>query len=63
MLLEGEIGVKVGGSELGGDEHGGAGTAYRDVQGGEVGGDGVGANGGDHSRLHLLEEPLNGFVV
>ncbi|KAG4986136.1 hypothetical protein JHK86_033827 [Glycine max] len=26
MLLEGEIGVEVGGSELGGDGHGGAGT-------------------------------------
>ena len=27
MLLEGEIGVEVGGSELGGDRHEGAGTA------------------------------------
>ena len=26
MLLEGEIGVEVGGSELGGEGHGGAGT-------------------------------------
>ena len=55
--------VEVGGSELVGDGHGGARTTQGDVQGGEVGGDDAGTGGGDHSRLHLLEEPLDGFTV
>ena len=63
LLLEGEVGVEVGGPELGGDGHGGAGAAEGDVQGGEVGGDGAGASGGDHRGLRLLEEPLDGFAV
>jgi len=28
-----------------------------------VGGDGAGVSGGDHIKLHLLEEPLDGFTV
>jgi len=61
--LEGEVGVEVGGPELGGDGHGGAGAAEGDVERGEVGGDGSGPGGGDDGGLGLLEEPLDGFAI
>ena len=43
--------------------NGGTGAADRDVEGGEVGGDGAGASGGDHRGLRLLEEPLDRLAV
>ena len=62
-LLEGEVGVEVGGAELGGDGHGGAGAAEGDVERGEVGGDGAGPGGGDDGGFGLLEEPLDSFAI
>ena len=48
---------------MGGNGHAGAGAPERYIQRSEVGGDGAGASGGDHSRLGLLEQPLDGLAV
>lgn len=48
---------------MGGDGHAGAGAPERDIERREVGRDGAGASGGDHCRLGLLEQPLDGLAV
>lgn len=42
---------------------GGFGVVEREVEGGEVGGDGVGFGGSDDRWFCLLEELFDGFIV
>ncbi len=48
---------------MGGDGHAGAGAPERYIERSEVGGDGAGSSGGDHGRLGLLEQSLDGLAV
>ncbi|PON93627.1 hypothetical protein TorRG33x02_106110 [Trema orientale] len=61
--LDREIRVVVGRPELRRYRHARPGAPERYVEGGEVGGDGSGAGGGDDGGLGLLEEPLDGLAV